>query len=99
MLASKLQVSDSKEILYALSLYGVERARNQHPVIRGLLQHPSSEVRQKALAILSASGDTSILPTVKGMLKDPEIAVRTEAMLYLVHHAHVDPLLLLQRIE
>ena len=99
MLASKLGASDSKEILYALSFYGVERARNPHPVIRNLLQHPSGEVRQKALAILSASGDTSILPTVQGMLKDPEIAVRTEAMLYLVHHAHVDPLLLLQELS
>jgi ATP:ADP antiporter, AAA family len=99
MLASKLRVSDSKEILYALSFYGAERARNPHPVIRNLLHHSSGEVRQKALAILSASGDTSILPTVEGMLKDPEIAVRTEAMLYLVHHAHVDPLLLLQELS
>ncbi len=99
ILASKLQISDSKEILYALSFYGVERARNPHPVIRDLLQHPSGEVRQKALAILSDFGDTSVMPTVQGMLKDPEIAVRTEAMLYLVHHAHVDPLLLLQELS
>jgi ATP:ADP antiporter, AAA family len=99
LLASKLQVSDPKEILYALSLYKVERARTPHPAIRSLLQHPSSEVRQKALAILSTCGDTSVLRTVEGMLKDPEIAVRTEAMLYLVHHAHVDPLLLLQELR
>jgi AAA family ATP:ADP antiporter len=99
LLASKLQVSDAKEILYALSFYEVEYGRAPHPAIRNLLQHSSSEVRQKALAILSASGDTSILPTVEGMLKDPEIAVRTEAMLYLVHHAHVDPLLLLQELS
>ncbi|MGB7728663.1 MAG: Npt1/Npt2 family nucleotide transporter [Candidatus Acidiferrum sp.] len=99
LLASKLQVSDPKEILYALSFYGVGRARTPHPVIRDLLQHPSGEVRQKALAILSSFGDTAVLPTVQGMLKDPEIAVRTEAMLYLVHRAHVDPLLLLQELS
>lgn len=99
LLASKLEVSDAKEILYALSFYEVERARSPHPVIRDLLQHPSGEVRKKALAILSASGDTSILPSVEGMLKDPEIAVRTEAMLFLVHHAHIDPLLLLQELS
>jgi AAA family ATP:ADP antiporter len=98
LLGSKLQVSDPKEILYALSLYEVERARTPHPVIRNLLEHPSAEVRQKALAILSAANDKSVLPKVKGMLKDPEIAVRTEAMLYLVHHAHLDPLLLLQEL-
>jgi ATP:ADP antiporter, AAA family len=99
LLASKLNVSDPKDILYALSFYEVERARAPHPVIRDLLQHPSSEVRLKALAILSAAKDTSVLPTVEGMLKDPEIAVRTEAMLYLVHYAHVDPLLLLQELS
>ena len=99
LLASKLQVSDSKEILYALTFYEVECGSAPHPVIRNLLQHSSGEVRQKALAILSASGDTSILPAVEGMLKDPELAVRTEAMLYLVHHAHVDPLLLLQELS
>lgn len=99
LLATNLSASDPKDILYALSLFEVEQRRAAHPVIRDLLQHPSSEVRQKALAILSASGDTSVLPKVHGMLKDPEIAVRTEAMLYLVHHAHVDPLLLLQELS
>jgi ATP:ADP antiporter, AAA family len=99
LLASRLQLSDHKEILYALSLYEVERARIPHPVIRDLLQHPSGEVRHKALAILSASEDTSILPRVEEMLKDPEMAVRTEAMLYMVHRAHVDPLMLLQELS
>ncbi len=99
LLARKLNVRDPKEILYALSFFEVERARAPHPVIRNLLEHPSGEVRQKALAILSASGDHSILPRVENMLKDREISVRTEAMLYLVHHAHVDPLLLLQELS
>lgn len=99
LLASKLQVSDPKEILYALKFYGVERAKTPHPAVRTLLQHPSGEVRQQALVILSASGDTTVLPTVEKMLKDPEIAVRTEAMLYLVHHAHADPLLMLQELS
>jgi AAA family ATP:ADP antiporter len=99
LLASNLNVSDSKEILYALSFFEVERARTPHPVIRNLLEHPSGEIRQRALALLSASGDKSILPIVEKLLKDREISVRTEAMLYLVHHAHVDPLLLLQELS
>ncbi len=99
LLANKLHVSNSKEILYALSFFEVERVRAPHPVIRNLLEHSSAEVRQKALAILSAAGDTSVLPTVERMLKDPEIAVRTEAMLYLVHHGNFDPLLLLQELS
>jgi ATP:ADP antiporter, AAA family len=99
LLASKLQVSDPKEILYALSFYGVERAKTPHPAVRNLLHHASGEVRLQALVILSASGDTTVLPTVEKMLKDPEIAVRTEAMLYLVRHAHADPLLMLQELS
>jgi AAA family ATP:ADP antiporter len=99
VLATSLSASDPKDILYALSLFEVEQRRATHPAIRDLLQHPSADVRQKALAILSASGDTSVLPTVEGMLKDPAIAVRTEAMLYLVHHTQIDPLQLLQELR
>lgn len=99
LLASKLQVSDPKEILYALSFYEGESGGTPHPVIRNLLHHPSGQVRQTALAILSASHDTSILPIVERMLRDPAIEVRTEAMLYLVRHARVDPLLLLQDLS
>jgi ATP:ADP antiporter, AAA family len=99
LLASKLQASDPNEILYALSLFEVERTRMAHPVIRTLLDHPAPEVRQKALSILSASSDTSVLPEVERLLKDPTPSVRTEAMLYLVHHAHVDPLVILDELS
>ncbi|HEV7510290.1 MAG TPA: Npt1/Npt2 family nucleotide transporter, partial [Candidatus Acidoferrum sp.] len=39
-LASKLQTSDLNEILYALSLFEVERQRAAHPAIESLLAHP-----------------------------------------------------------
>jgi len=98
LLAKTILSSDTKEILYALSLFEVERERAPHPVIRGLLNHPSAEVRQKAISILSAVGDKSVLPSMEALLKDPDSGVRTEAMLYLVYHAHVDPLTLLSEI-
>ena len=41
LLATKLSASDPKEILYALSLFEVERQRAAHPVIRSLLSHSS----------------------------------------------------------
>jgi AAA family ATP:ADP antiporter len=97
-LTSKILASDPEEILYALSLFGVERQRAAHPVIRGLLSHPAPEVRQKALAVLSAAGDKSVLPSIEALLKDPDRNVRTEAMLYLVYHAHIDPLALLAEV-
>ena len=97
-LTSKILASDPEEILYALSLFGVERQRAAHPVIRGLLSHPAPEVRQKAVALLSAAGDKSVLASIETLLKDPDHNVRTEAMLYLVYHAHIDPLALLAEV-
>src|SRR5207247_2454930 len=93
LLATNLSASDPNDILYALSLFEVERQRAAHPVIRSLLSHPAAPVRQKALAILAASGDKTVRPDVEGLLRDPDLNVRTEALLYLTHHAHVDPLL------
>jgi AAA family ATP:ADP antiporter len=98
LLAKKIITSDPGEILYALSLFEVERQRAVHPVVRGLLHHPSPDVRQKAVSILAAVGDKSVQPSVEALLKDPDPRVRTEAMLYLVHHAHIDPLTLLSEI-
>lgn len=98
LLAKRILTSDPEEILYALSLFEVERRRAAHPVIRGLLNHPSPEVRQKAISILSAVGDKSVLPSIEVLLEDPDSGVRTEAMLYLVYHAHVDPLTVLSEI-
>jgi HEAT repeat protein len=94
-LASKLQTSDLNEILYALSLFEVERQRAAHPVIESLLTHPEPQVRQKAISLLSAVGDKSVRPAIESLLRDPDHNVRTEAMLYLIYHAHVDPLALL----
>jgi AAA family ATP:ADP antiporter len=94
-LATKLQTTDLNEILYALSLFEVERQRAVHPVIESLLSHPAPQVRQKAISLLCASGDKSVRPAIESLLKDPDHNVRTEAMLYLIYHAHVDPLALL----
>jgi AAA family ATP:ADP antiporter len=96
VLATSLTASDPKEILYALSLFEVERQRAAHPVVRSLLLHPSPEVRRRAITILSESGDKTVRPDIEKLLKDPDLDVRTEALLYLSHHAHVDPLELMQ---
>src|SRR5207249_2654425 len=98
LLATNLSASDPNDILYALSLFEVERQRAAHPVIRSLLSHPAAPVRQKALAILAASGDKTVRPDVEELLRDPDLNVRTEALLYLTHHAHVDPLELIQEV-
>ncbi|MGA2644913.1 MAG: Npt1/Npt2 family nucleotide transporter [Candidatus Sulfotelmatobacter sp.] len=98
LLATKLSASDPNEILYALSLFEVERQRAAHPAIRGLLSHPSAQVRQKAITILSESGDKTARPDIEPLLRDTDLNVRTEALLYLTHHAHVDPLELIEEV-
>jgi len=92
ILADRLRVTDPQEILYALSVFEAGRKQATHPAVRGLLDHPSPEVRGKAIAILNAAGDTAVRGTIEGLLRDPQLGVRTEALLYLVRHAHVDPL-------
>jgi AAA family ATP:ADP antiporter len=96
LLGAKLSTSDPNEILYALSLFEVERQRAAHPVVRSLLYHSSPEVRLKAVKILSETGDKTVRPEIESLLRDPDLNVRTEALLYLTHHAHVDPLELMQ---
>jgi AAA family ATP:ADP antiporter len=98
LLATGLSASDPKDILYALSLFEVERQRAVHPAVRSLLSHPSAEIRQKAISILSASGDPTVRPDMERLLRDPDLNVRTEALLYLTHHAHVDPLELIEEV-
>lgn len=98
VLAARLNAGDAKEILYALSLFELEHHATIHPAVRDLLRHPSAEVRQRALSVLNAAEDTSVQPQVEALLQDEHIGVRTEALLYLAHHAHIDPLLRIQEL-
>jgi AAA family ATP:ADP antiporter len=98
VVAINLSASDPKDILYALSLFEVERQRAVHPGVRSLLIHPSAEIRRKAIAILSASNDKTVQPDMEQLLRDPDLNVRTEALLYLTYHTHVDPLQLIEGV-
>ncbi len=98
LVASQLTATDPKRILYALSLMQVEHRLTPHPAVRGLLEHPAPEVRQRAVAILNASGDKAVVAQVDQLLRDPHLEVRTEALLYLAQHAHVDPLVRMQEV-
>jgi ATP:ADP antiporter, AAA family len=95
LIAARLSASPD-EILYALSLFEMSRDATVHPAVRGLLQHEVSEVRQRALRLLSRAADVAVLHDVERLLYDEHLEVRTEALLYLAEHAHIDPL---ERIE
>ncbi len=91
-IAAQLGASEPQEILYALDLFRVEHRGATHPAVRGLLTHPSPLVRRRAVAVLDQSGDRSAVGDVEALLDDTDPGVRAEALIYLAHHADVDPL-------
>ena len=70
----------------------MQNAGKLHPAVRGLLSHPAAKVRRRAIAMLDEAGDAGAVPLVQPLLKDPDFDTRTEALLFLAHHANVDPL-------
>jgi AAA family ATP:ADP antiporter len=98
MLGDRLQAVDPQEILYALGLLELGRQQATHPAVRGLLGHSAPEVRQRAIAILNAAGDTGVSGSVERLLVDPHLEVRTEALLYLSRHRHLDPLVRIEEL-
>lgn len=92
VLVAKLTAADLSEVRYALDLIEGQQTRKWHPALRTLLTHPDADIRRRALASLSASGDDEISERVPAMLRDPDIGVRTEALLYLSRESGIDPL-------
>jgi AAA family ATP:ADP antiporter len=95
VLAQALQRPEEQQVLYGLNLFDMGREASWHPALRGLLEHPSPVVRQRALRLLGDAGDRKILPQVERMLGDESVEVRTEALNYLVTHTGCDPLSLI----
>jgi ATP:ADP antiporter, AAA family len=87
---------DAQEVLYALRVLGAGRSKAMHPAVRGLLAHPSAEVRAEAIRVLDDAGDGPARAAVEKALYDPDLYVRTQALLYIAHHTQIDPL---DRIE
>ena len=95
-LAGKLTAKDTNEILYALDLFASQHAQTAHPAVRTLVRHPAATVRRRALQILDQAGDVAMVHDAERLLYDSDLGVRTEALLFLAHHANIDPL---DRIE
>ena len=95
MLSQQLN-GEAEEVLYALRVLGAGRYHAMHPAVRGLLSHPSAEVRAEAIRVLDEAADRPAQAAVEKLLYDPDIYVRTQALLYVAHHTQIDPL---DRIE
>ena len=99
ILVNQLASSDTKEVLYALEVFGVSQSPATHPGVRDLLGHEEPAVRRRALETLDAAGDLWALPRVEEMLADPEVEVRSAALLFLAHHTRIDPLTRIQELD
>ncbi len=92
VMAQALERAGEQQVLYGLSLFEISREPASHPLLRGLLEHRSPAVRQRALRLLGDAGDRAIAPQVEKLVRDPALEVRTEALRYLVAHTGRDPL-------
>src|SRR5262249_36119390 len=83
VLSDALRSDDPEDILYALGLLD-EREKLIDPAnVRRLLDHRSAAVRKKAVAVLAAAGDLTVLQRVEQLLGDEDAGVRAEALMYL----------------
>jgi ATP:ADP antiporter, AAA family len=98
VLAQALEKGGEQQVLYGLSMFEVGREPAWHPALRGLLDHRSAAVRQRALRLLTDAGQREVLPQVEKMLADESVEVRAEALQYLVAHTGKDPLDLLKTV-
>lgn len=95
-LAGHLQSDDPEVVVQALETIARMKIAPPIDLIHKLLDHPQAEVRARALAQLSASGDRTAGATAERLLRDPDLNVRTQALLYLSRSGGFDPL---RRIE
>jgi len=96
MLAIALDRGDEQQVLYGLSLYEQAREPRWHPLLRGLLPHPSALVRSRVVRLLTEAGDREVLPQVHNLLRDRSPEVRVEALHYLVLQTECDPVSLIR---
>jgi AAA family ATP:ADP antiporter len=99
MFVVKLSSKDDNEILSALNLFEMGHEHGAHSAVHQLLEHPSADVRKRAISVLTSSGDKSARALVAPLLQDKSLEVRTEALLYMMRNHHFDPLHHIQELS
>jgi len=92
IMRSNVSARDSKQVLYAMSLFDLEKRPSTHPLLHDRINYPDPAVRRKSISLLRAARDPSAVQAVEPMLCDPNLEVRTEALLYLAECSNLDPL-------
>ena len=80
MLGKALESRDEHEVLYALDLLETASSGDLVQRLVPLVRHPSPAVRRRALSMLLAAREPSVMPEVIRLLNDESIEVRMEAV-------------------
>lgn len=81
-LLPSLDSDNEREVLYVLDLLSSARSRLLHQPLAKLLDHPSPEVRRRALIALANQHGGSVGGFGEHLLEDPDDDVREEAMYF-----------------
>ncbi len=90
--AARLSSETPEEVAYALDVLLLDPGGPAPPALYRLVDHPSPDVRRRAVAYLAAARDRTAAPLVEARLQDDDVAVRAEALVYVAHVLGVDPL-------
>jgi HEAT repeat protein/MFS family permease len=82
-LVAALSSTDERQVLYALDVLAEVHPRRWKSQIPILIHHPSSAVRSRALAVLTAWNEPSIEPLISELLHDADVSVRSNAIEHL----------------
>jgi AAA family ATP:ADP antiporter len=98
-LVSRLRSPDDDDVRYALLALESQHPPQPQPALRGLLKHPSGDIRRRALRLLNDIGDAQAAIDVWPLVKDDELETRAEALLFLGRHARIDPLAAIRELQ
>ena len=97
-LAAALASNDASRVRDALAAIESQPVVGLEVAVRSLLGHADAEIRRRALALLSATGDRTVAARATALLRDRDLGVRTEALLYVTRELGADPLRQLEEL-
>ena len=90
-LEAALECGEEEKVLYALSLLERVPSSTMIQPVRKLLDHPSQQVRGKAVALLTELEAEEAEQDVRALLRDSSLLVRAEAIRFVCEVSEDDP--------
>lgn len=91
-----LKGNSEKQILYVLNLIENVKSDRLAPILKGLIQHPSSDIKVKVFQIMNRYDKEDLVFEASDLIEDPDQRVRVEALSHLCTHS-IDKAMTLNR--